>query len=58
MRKLTKTFLLAGTMAFWSIPSASALIWECPEIDASAGLSAIAILMSVAVLSYERFKGE
>lgn len=55
--RLTNKLALAATMLIWSIPSAYALKWECPEIDASAGLSTIAILVSVGILAYERRKG-
>lgn len=55
MRIVTK-IVLAATVSLWSIPSASALIWSCPEIDGPAGLSAIAVLLSVGVMAYERAK--
>lgn len=51
------TILLAATASLWSIPSASALIWNCPEIDGPAGVSAVAVLASVCVMAYERCKG-
>ncbi|MBU2533545.1 MAG: VPEID-CTERM sorting domain-containing protein [Alphaproteobacteria bacterium] len=56
MRPISKLILVAS-MVLWSVPSALALKWVCvPEIDASAGLSVIAILVSASVLAYERYK--
>jgi hypothetical protein len=42
----------------WWIPTASALQWDCgvPEIDGPAGLSALAILLSIGAMAYERYK--
>jgi hypothetical protein len=58
MRAIGFLALLASAMV-WSIPTASALQWNCavPEIDGPAGLSAIALLVSVGVMAYERCKG-
>jgi hypothetical protein len=51
--------LALGTSVFLSsVPSAFALQWNCgvPEIDGPAGISAVAVLMSIGVMAYERFK--
>lgn len=57
MRFATK-LLLAASALLWSIPTASALQWNCvPEIDGPAGLSAMAVLLSVGIMAYERCKG-
>jgi hypothetical protein len=57
MRFASKTALAACAM-LWSIPTASALQWNCgvPEIDGPAGISAIAVLLSIGVMAYERYK--
>ena len=58
MRYVNK-LVLAASAILWSIPTASALAWNCgvPEIDGPAGLSAVAVLASVGVMAYERYKG-
>ena len=58
MRSISK-IALAASAVFWSIPAASALTWDCgvPEIDGPAGVSALAVLASMAVMAYERCKG-
>ena len=56
--RLAKTLALSATVVLWSVPAALALRWSCavPEIDGPAGLSAMAILASVGMLAYERYK--
>jgi hypothetical protein len=56
--RFANKLLLAASAVLWSIPSAHALRWNCnvPEIDGPAGLSAVAVLLSVGVMAYERFK--
>ncbi len=58
MRTVNK-LLLAASALLWSIPTASALSWDCgvPEIDGPAGISALAVLISAGVMAYERCKG-
>ena len=57
MRHASKLVLAASAM-LWSIPSAFALQWDCgvPEIDGPAGISAAAVLLSIGVMAYERYK--
>lgn len=49
---------LAATMLLWSVPSASAFDWICdvPEIDGPAGLSALAVIASLGMVAFDRFK--
>ncbi len=55
---LTRKLALSATILFWSIPSASALIWDCdvPEIDGPAGISAVAVVLSLGMIAYDRWK--
>ncbi|HZO23415.1 MAG TPA: hypothetical protein VFB37_13010 [Steroidobacteraceae bacterium] len=48
---------LALTMLFWSISPSMAAFWNCdvPEIDGPAGVSAIAALVSVGMIAYQRY---
>ncbi|MEZ5815838.1 MAG: hypothetical protein R3D44_01995 [Hyphomicrobiaceae bacterium] len=57
MRFASKLILTLSAMLWW-VPTASALRWNCgvPEIDGPAGLSALAVLVSVGVMAYERYK--
>lgn len=57
MRFATK-LALAASLLLSSVPSAFALQWNCgvPEIDGPAGISALAVLLSVGVMAYERYK--
>jgi hypothetical protein len=57
MRLATRFALVASAMLWW-VPSASALQWNCgvPEIDGPAGISALAVLVSVGMMAYERYK--
>jgi hypothetical protein len=57
--RIVPRLLLASSFLLWSIPSAYALKWNCavPEIDGPAGLSAMAVLISVGLMAYERCKG-
>ena len=57
MRIINK-IVLASVIAASSAPTASALTWNCsvPEIDGPAGLSVLAVLISVGVMAYERCK--
>lgn len=49
---------LAASVLLSSVPPAFALQWNCgvPEIDGPAGISALAVLLSVGLMAYERFK--
>lgn len=57
MRFFPKAMLAASTV-LWSMPTASALNWNCgvPEIDGPAGVSVMAVLVSIGVMAYERYK--
>ncbi len=57
--RVVSRLALAATMVMWYVPSASALKWICevPEIDGPAGLSAVAVLVSVGMIAYDRLKG-
>lgn len=57
--RLANKIVLAASAVLWSIPTASALTWDCgvPEIDGPAGISAVAVLISMGVMAYERCKG-
>ncbi|MEZ5854272.1 MAG: hypothetical protein R3D67_05790 [Hyphomicrobiaceae bacterium] len=56
--RLAGKLALIASMILWSVPSASALIWDCdvPEIDGPAGLSAIAVVVSLGMIAYDRLK--
>ena len=56
--RFTSKVVLAASAVLWSIPTASALQWNCgvPEIDGPAGISAVAVLLSIGVMAYEGYK--
>ncbi len=56
--QLVQKFGLAATILLWSVPSARAFDWIChvPEIDGPAGLSALAVIASVGMVVFDRFK--
>ncbi len=56
--RFTSKAMLAASAVLWSIPTASALKWNCavPEIDGPAGVSVMAVLVSIGVMAYERYK--
>jgi len=56
--RFASKFAVAAAAMLWWVPTASALQWNCgvPEIDGPAGLSALAVLLSVGVMAYERYK--
>lgn len=57
--RIVSKMLLASALVVSSISAASALSWNCsvPEIDGPAGLSVLAVLISVGMMAYERCKG-
>jgi hypothetical protein len=45
---------LAALMTVAATNSTLAAFWDCPEIDASAGASAVAALLSIGMIAYHK----
>ena len=54
--RISSTVSLALFTILWSVTPSAAAFWDCvvPEMDGSAGISAIALLLSVGMIVFYR----